>query len=619
MFKSKVFYSLVFVFLLVLPVSAQSMAWYVCAGSYGTQKNAENLKTELIENKLPARIYQVQTEEKLLFRVLINKPFYFIDDAHSYRDSVKDSKVIKSLGITGLWVCKAPYEEIDYADDAVTLEVPEEPEDAAVELPEEDEVEDVVEEAVEVQIPDTAAKSVAPRSFPVEVELTETEVVLDTNETELPVSEETPYSVLVRSYKEEQTANYNKDRLIEQDIDAYVLKKYDEDDYFSFDLHAGAFEEPEQAEELQEKLEDLGIYDTEITDFNDFEEALEEYNEIVAEDAVIYDNAVITDEEIKEVFSPEVLRCIRQFPITENFELKEMYIFDYDNIENLYNSELPTSIIEKYFVNTDTVHAATLSKYTDGLFGNNVTIYVETAAAGDLDVNLEELADSDDVEKMQLKTGDGILDCVMVHDEGDYLICGVNSDRSMLAYLVAEDFTESQFDVFLKNIYNDSELLVYPQVRKNLLVMPKRNLTVPRKFLYFGLSKVQESYAVSKSYADWAIPIVGHWEASAYFIQNESFVNVSFFDMDYDYNAKRVHNMFMEYRKEIPVDSSNFSPDFTKSNAWYSNSFWSSSNELSFSTKSYIIAIDSWSSKLSLEEMMDIGYDLKIWKLMPEK
>lgn len=92
-------------------------------------------------------------------------------------------------------------------------------------------------------------------------------VVLEENKNEIPVSEEKPYSVLVHSYKEEQAAENGKKRLKENQIDSFILKTFDEKSYFSFDLHSGAFDSPEEAEPLQEKLEELGIEDTKIADY----------------------------------------------------------------------------------------------------------------------------------------------------------------------------------------------------------------------------------------------------------------------------------------------------------------------------------------------------------------
>ena len=74
---------------------------------------------------------------------------------------------------------------------------------------------------------------------------------------------------MVRSYKEEQAAINDKERLNENDVNAYILKTFDDSSYFSFNLHAGAFDTVEEVEDLQEKLEDLGIEDTKISNYED--------------------------------------------------------------------------------------------------------------------------------------------------------------------------------------------------------------------------------------------------------------------------------------------------------------------------------------------------------------
>ena len=152
--------------------------------------------------------------------------------------------------------------------------------------------------------------------------------------------------------------------------------------------------------------------------------------------------------------------------------------------------------------------------------------------------------------------------------------------------------------------------MVYPQLRKNLLVLPEKNNSIQRDFLYFTLSRVEENYAEEKNYAPWAIPIVGHWNAESIFYQNNTKFSVSFFDMDYDYNASRIHDMFMSEKTNI--NEENHPSTLENVNSWYINLIYN--NELSFSTKSYIIAINSYIEKMTEENLIDIAKELKIWK-----
>lgn len=262
--------------------------------------------------------------------------------------------------------------------------------------------------------------------------------------------------------------------------------------------------------------------------------------------------------------------------------------------------------IEDFLDETDNIHAASLAIYKDDLFDKSVSIFI---AVGDDGTFTQKNATGE----MKLAIVDDILNCnVNKDDDGNYTLFATNSTNNMYVVMLANDFTQNQFDAFINNVSNDSSLLVYPQLRKTLLVLPEKNDTLQRDFLYFDLSRVKESYAQERNYSAWSIPIVGHWEASNYFCQNGEKVSVSFFDMDYDYNASRIHGMFMVEKKRGSINEDNHTSDLENANSWYLNQ--SFSNELSFSTKSYIIAVNSYNdNKLEENELIDIAEELQIW------
>ena len=188
--------------------------WFVCLGSFKVKQNAENRVTQLSKNNIQAFVYETQADGQTLYRVLLDEPFSDRNAARNQKNKLSNNAVINALGINGLWICSAE------------RDVPAEPAPAPL-------------------------------------------VVLQENKTEeIPISEEKPYSVLVRSYKEEYAAENTKDRLVEDDIDAYVLGKFDEKELFSFDVHAGAFSSEEETEDLIEKLEEKGIEDVEIKGYD---------------------------------------------------------------------------------------------------------------------------------------------------------------------------------------------------------------------------------------------------------------------------------------------------------------------------------------------------------------
>ncbi len=543
---------------------------FVCVGSFKNPKNAENLVKNLENLGMESFIFETQVNNQTLFRVLLSDAFDSKEKARNFRNSVENADFAKNLNLTGLWICQAH-----------------KPENKKI-------VETAVEEIIEAPVKP---------------------IVLEENKNEIPVSQEKPYSVLVHSYKEEQAAENGKKQLKENGVDSFILKTFDDKSYFSFDLHSGAFDSPEEAEPLQEKLEELGIEDTKIADYEEEKEKVQKYDEIIKTQPVSYD---FGNNEIPDIYSVPVANIIRQFPINKNFAFENLMIFDFDNLRSM-DKELPSlDEVSDIIGNGEKLHAVSIASYKDDLFNKDVKIFIfssdENALPDILDLK-KDFQESSSPEKnedfkiqdMKFQLKDGILNSLIFKSDEDYIFFGVNEKRDLAVLMSTEDFSKSQFESFLNNFENDSSLLIYPQIRRTLLVLPKKT-EIERKFLSFTLEKVDDSYAESKGYADWAIPIVGHWNAKAIFNQEDEIVSVGFFDLDYDYNAKRVHQMFMD--DHITTEKSHAST-VKNADSWFVE-VWDTTREVSFSTKSYIIAVDSYD--LDEEELVKLSDELQIWE-----
>ncbi len=543
---------------------------FVCVGSFKNPKNAENLVKNLENLGMESFIFETQVNNQTLFRVLLSDAFDSKEKARNFRNSVENADFAKKLNLTGLWICQAH-----------------KPENKKI-------VETAVEEIIEAPVKP---------------------IVLEENKNEIPVSQEKPYSVLVHSYKEEQAAENGKKQLKENGVDSFILKTFDDKSYFSFDLHSGAFDSPEEAEPLQEKLEELGIEDTKIADYEEEKEKVQKYDEIIKTQPVSYD---FGNNEIPDIYSVPVANIIRQFPINKNFAFENLMIFDFDNLRSM-DKELPSlDEVSDIIGNGEKLHALSIASYKDDLFNKDVKIFIfssdENALPDILDLKknfqedaLPEKGEDSKIRDMQFQLKDGILNSLILKSDENYIFFGVNEKRDLAVLMSTEDFSESQFEAFLNNFENDSSLLIYPQIRRTLLVLPKKT-ELERKFLSFTLEKVDDSYAESKGYADWAIPIVGHWNAKAIFNQEDEIVSVGFFDLDYDYNAKRVHQMFMD--DHITTEKSHAST-VKNADSWFVE-VWDTTREVSFSTKSYIIAVDSYD--LDEEELVKLSDELQIWE-----
>lgn len=534
--------------------------FFVCIGSFKNPKNADAIVKKLKEEGKESFVFETQRESETFFRVLLSEGFEKKENARAFRDSVQDSAIAKKLNLSGLWICAATKESF-----------------------------------------------VPPVS-----ELPKNAALLEENKNEIPVSEENPFSVLIHSYKEEQAAEYGKERLKENDIDSFILKTFDDKTYFSFDLHSGAFNSEDEAKNLQEKLESLGIENTKISEYSDEKEKIRKYDELIKTQNISYD---FGKTEIPSLFSPHIATIIREFPINKNFSIERLLIVDFDNLRN---KEKNSSFLDDFdnfedFVQSpENIHAASIAFYKDELFNKSVSVVVfsgEENCFPDISEINEKIQEEEDGVKMReekFQSKKEVLNSAVFYDDENYFFYGTNEMKNLSIFMVAEDFSEKEFELFINNLENDSSLLIYPQVRRTLLVLPKES-EVHHDFLTFTLEKVNESYAESKGYADWSLPIVGHWNADARLCQNEEEICVSFFDLDYDYNARQIHEMFMD--SHIVND---FSHASTVKNApsWFVKTL--DGNEVSFSTKSYIVAVGS--PVLEEETLSKLSDELQIWE-----
>ena len=456
----------------------------------------------------------------------------------------------------------------------------------------------------------------AENESPVEMEKTENtedNFTLTSNEEEgIPLNSVNQYSVKVRTYKDERNAIYDQGRLNELGFDAYIIKTYDPQTLFSFELHSGAFITPEQALTRQKELEGKGIGNTEVANFNDIARSIDLYNEMIAKENVTYD---MGNFEIPTAFSPSVQQIIREFPVNKDYEIESIKIYDLKNMQDSsFQDQLP-QLYDNILLEGKEVKALSVAEYEDLLFCRPMKITVLSSDEGSF---IDVCSSSSSGEAVKFMSKGEEISCRIMEETNRWLIAGTNENHSLFIIMENDNFTASEYKGFIENIQNDSNLLIYPQLRRSLLVLPNERENITRTFMYFTLDRVGPDYAQEKSYADWALAIVGHWQAAGYFMNEEKPMNISFFDLDYDFNARRVHQIFTTEKQTNNISEYNHPYEFNGVEGWYLDTFWQR-NELSFSTKSYIVAIDSFDERDSMEltetQLVRFAKDLQIWNL----
>ena len=540
----------------LLPLAAGD--WYVCLGSFRVAANAQHLSVLLRERGLPNAITRHGNSPGTLYRVVYERPFADRDEARIFKNGLLGDSRVRALGISGLWICE-----------------------------------------VEIDEPQDAVGQSAQASEKIDDKQDTTEILQKNDGEQIPVSDEKPFSLKVRSYKEKHPAVQNSKRLRENDIDAYVVKTYDDSTYFSFDVHAGAFATAEESADTEAALAALGIAGATLSDYTEIKEKMRRYDEVVQQDDVVFEtaeNATIPE------FSAAVRTCLTNLPVSWDFIIESIVIVDF---ETLADSDIASGRFST-LAPTEGTHALAMAVYRDDLFGKRVEVTVAECA-----VPLPPPEDVPAGEAVQFALpGDDVLHAHITADRDIWTVEGMNTERTLLIKIDAYDFSDDEFEAFMNNAWADSAAVIYPQLRKSLCVLPKN--ADKRRFAAFTLGRVNESYAEKKGYAEWAIPIVGHWEASGYFLQDGEEVSVSFFDMDYEHNARRIHGIFMDEHEKSNITSQNHPAEVNGSEAWY---IVFSVKEISFSIKSFIVAVDAgFSASLAEDDLIAFASDLLIWE-----
>ena len=251
----KIILSLLLLNLLVFTTFAEG--YHVCVASCKKFENAVETVKKLEKQSIAAFISESKVKNETYYRILLSKEFKKIEDARKYRDEVKNYSFAKTLGLKGFWVCKG-----ERMTPKKPLPVPPpkpvpQPEPAPKPIPKPEPIPEPIPEPpvkepepliIEEPVPEPPVEEAKEEPIPEKppVIIVDEPKTLDKNEKAV-LSEETPYSVLVRSYKYNQFAENDCNRLKELGFDAYLLNTFDEKAFFSFNIHAGAFASKEEA------------------------------------------------------------------------------------------------------------------------------------------------------------------------------------------------------------------------------------------------------------------------------------------------------------------------------------------------------------------------------------
>ena len=428
---------------------------------------------------------------------------------------------------------------------------------------------------------------------------------------DFPLTEELPYSVFLERYKEESRAENAESRLEAQGIDSYIVKKYDDETLMSFDLHSGAFSSEEEAESYRRQLTEKGVGAKEVSHLDEFRGAAEKFDKLTDEEDIV---RFRENYRIPEELPPVLIEQLSYFPLHADYALSSLYLFDINNIAGLvydFDNEIfrQLSEITEELGRRD---VCSLAVYENALFGKTVTVMIFSGEnPTDQTFYFEENSEA----RLPYKGKYGLLNFYRTDSD---TLAGVSGDRKHVIFLNAGPFSDEEWEDFISRSWYDSDRFIYPEIRETLFILPKTGDS-GRRFLAFELSRVGQSYAEEKGNELWARRIVGHWSSAIIFDCRNALTSVSFFNLDYDLNARETHGLFMKMHREVVAGWYWHISEEKSVNGvpgWFLEA--DDENELSFSFGPYIVAVGSNRLEEPLpdyEEISELALDLQIWEI----
>lgn len=428
---------------------------------------------------------------------------------------------------------------------------------------------------------------------------------------DFPLTEELPYSVFLERYKEESRAENAESRLEAQGIDSYIVKKYDDETLMSFDLHSGAFSSEEEAKAYRRQLTEKGVEAKEVSHLDEFRGAAEKFDKLTDEEEIV---RFRENYRIPEELPPVLIEQLSYFPLHADYALSSLCLFDINNIAGLvydFDNEIfrQLSEITEKLGQRD---VCSLAVYENALFGKTVTVMI---FSGENPTEQTFYFEEDSEARLPYKGKYGLLNFYRTDSD---TLAGVSGDRKHVIFLNAGPFSDEEWEDFISRSWYDSDRFIYPEIRETLFILPKTGDS-DRRFLAFELSRVGQSYAEEKGNELWARRIVGHWSSAIVFDCRNALTSVSFFNLDYDLNARETHGLFMKMHREVVAGWYWHISEEKSVNGvpgWFLEA--DDENELSFSFGPYIVAVGSNRLEEPLpdyEEISELALDLQIWEI----
>lgn len=426
-------------------------------------------------------------------------------------------------------------------------------------------------------------------------------------------TESKPYTIEVRRERSYFQAERIANRLSKMGLGGYIIQE-DTGDGTWYRVVSGALADSAAVEAYIAKLDTIfDIQDVDVIDYAQLDST--------ARTPVVGDS--IDERHRITANSPDVPRCvsdiISKFPDNDMFYLSSIGIL-LINDEGIKRSagsaiDMPRGLSLSY-LKTKEFQALASVIYVDNIYGDQVTLQVvkckeapKVAKASLMPAytsqNEEAVHTCSEIADKILNTGDYDEETKVPFEYKAYqklsgFVASFTSRDTKRSYFIFTDEAgeyiymaqstknkDEEMYEFIGEIGKSEGLIMYDEFYNSFYTAAKEQ-DGKDVFIGYYMSKLQQSYARSKGYSAWAKKLVGHWQSSLIFNnEDKGCWMYTIFDLISDAKGQQVYNVL--YRKGLDDDC--LRTIYGTKGAAIRN-FWGDLTELNFGYGRYIIALD---------------------------
>lgn len=409
---------------------------------------------------------------------------------------------------------------------------------------------------------------------------------------EIQLSSDVPYSVLVKKFRNEKDARMYQELLNKTGRKSFVVKTLVEEEGIEFNLLCGTYTDDYSAEDEMAQMGQEGIQTSGVVNYNDLVDPMYAYDEMIDTTGAANNSGIFG---LPAYFNHEILSVIRYVPNVAEYHCDKVVICDLENLREEGKSNPVIDELAAELPEVSKAKAASVTFLHNGADKSACKVYVIAGENGTFgSVTGEE-------NEFNFTASD---------DNGSVVVRSVNGKGNVCVLARTENLSSASRDSFEKGFKLEGGLFDYPSFRKNISILPVQGEKVPGKFICYTDNAIDDNYIYERGFEGISKAVSGGNCSTVEYVQDGVEFDFSAVDLTYDYNASNAYRLFVNERNELPQNDFNHSVELSNNLGWFMNNA-ASGQELIFQFNSFIITVTS--KDMNEEELIDAGKSSHVW------